>query len=224
MAYLLYQICQKICQKPAKPENVPNHHVQWTRCKLFSICFGWNSINTKVQGISNTQFYYVIFHLRKKSEWWKEWLHVNGLVACVAIFSSLVDASMTPPPPLYPLPPTPRPPHAARRGKWEARGPSVWFTVWCNMMLALIAKKLLEIERRLSRWWMNEYRWCCSIIPIQDCLKVAWRQMSPQWFTRQGKIIRRCKQSRSSAKLIYTSYPPSFSTIHLKWFQTTIKY
>ena len=120
----------------------------------------------------------------------------------------------------------PAPPHAARRGEWEARGPSVWFTVWCNMMLALIAKKLLKIERRLSRWWTNEYeyRWCCSIIPIQDCLKVAWRQMSPQRVTRQGKIIRRCKQSRSSAKLIYTSYPPSFSTIHLKWFQITIKY
>ena len=90
-----------------------------------------------------------------------------------------------------------------------------------NMMLALITK---NYSRETTEPMMNEYRWCCSIIPIQNCLKVAWRQMSPQRFTRQGKIIRRCKQSRSSAKLIYTSYPPSFSTIHLKWFQITIKY
>ena len=177
MAYLLYQICQKICQKPAKPENVPNHHVQWTRCKLFSICFGWISINTKVQGISNTQFYYIIFHLRKKPKWWKEWLHVNGLVACVAIFSSLVDASMTPPPPLYPLPPTPRPPHAARRGKWEARGPSVWFTVWCNMMLALIAK---NYSRSRDDWADDEW------MSIDDAVqsyqyKTVWKSHDVKW-------------------------------------------
>ena len=150
MAYLLYQICQKICQKPAKPENVPNHHVQWTRCKLFSICFGWISINTKVQGISNTQFYYIIFHLRKKPKWWKEWL-----VACVAIFSSL-DASMTPLPlsPRFPLPP----PHLTLNGG-ESRGPSVWFcTVWFNQHDAsAYSKKLLERGD-----WADDARWVMS--------------------------------------------------------------
>ena len=137
---------------------------------------------------------------------------------CRDIF--IPDASMTPLPlsPRFPLPP----PHLTLRGV-ESERSKCWFsTVWfTNMMLALIAKNYSKDARCVMS---IEYIWCCSIIPIQDCLKVAWRQMSPQRFTRQGKIIRRCKQSRSSAKLICTSYPPSFSTIHLKWFQTTIKY
>ena len=124
------------------------------------------------------------------------------------------------PPPLSPLPPTPAPSHASRRGKWEVHVFEAPFdTPNIQHDASAYSKKLLERGPMI-----NEYRWCCSIIPIQDCLKVAWRQMSPQRFTRQGKIIRRCKQLRSSAKLIYTSYPPSFSTIHLKWFQITIKY
>ena len=116
------------------------------------------------------------------------------------------------PSPSLPASPYPAPSHALRRGKWEVLLFDSALFDSTNMMLALIAKNYSE----RGDWVMSIDD---AVQPYQ--YKAVWKSHDVKWVLSglldRGRLYGvACKQSRSSAKLIYTSYPPSFCTIHLK--------